>query len=82
MLYDEIEAEVRKLAHSLPPSDFGSTRAIQAVAHYVVGKLSAAGCPSCNPARAREVLGDPAVGICPGATKMVRADGTVVDINN
>jgi hypothetical protein len=38
--YDEIEAEVRKLAHSLPPSDFGSTRAIQAVAAYVAKKLS------------------------------------------
>ena len=35
----EIEAEVRKLAHSLPRSDFGSTRAIQAVAQYVCDKI-------------------------------------------
>lgn len=38
--YDEIEAEVRKLAHSFPPSDFGSHRAIQAVAKYVHDKLN------------------------------------------
>lgn len=37
--YEDIEAEVRKLAHSFPPSDFGSHRAIQAVAQYVVEKL-------------------------------------------
>jgi hypothetical protein len=40
--YEAIEAEVRKLAHSLPPSDFGSTRAIQAVAQYVYAKLKQA----------------------------------------
>jgi hypothetical protein len=40
--YDEIEAEVRKLAHSQPPSDFGSTRAIQAIARYVHEKLEKA----------------------------------------
>lgn len=57
--YQDIEAEVRKLAHSLPPSDFGSTRAIQAVALYVAGKLANAGCPHCNAAKAREMLGDP-----------------------
>jgi hypothetical protein len=38
--YDEIEAEVRKLAHSLPPSDFGSTRAIQAIARFVIEKIA------------------------------------------
>jgi hypothetical protein len=37
--YDEMESEVRKLAHSLPPSDFGSTRAIQAVTAFVFDKL-------------------------------------------
>jgi hypothetical protein len=40
--YEEIEAEVRKLAHSLPPSDFGSTRVIQAVATYVEQKIKEA----------------------------------------
>jgi hypothetical protein len=39
MTLQEIEEEVRKLAHSLPPSDFGSTRAIQAVAKYVQEKM-------------------------------------------
>lgn len=38
-IYEDIEAEVRKLAMSLPPSDLGSTRAIQAVARYVYDKL-------------------------------------------
>jgi len=37
--YDEIEAEVRKVAMSIPPSDLGSTRGIQAVAQYVYDKL-------------------------------------------
>jgi hypothetical protein len=40
--YDEIESEVRKLAYSLPPSDFGSTRAIHAVSNFVLQKLEAA----------------------------------------
>jgi hypothetical protein len=40
--YDEIEQEVRKLAHSMPPSDFGSTRAIHAVAQFVMSKLEGA----------------------------------------
>lgn len=40
--YEDVEAEVRKLAMSLPPSDLGSTRAIQAVARYVVEKLQKA----------------------------------------
>lgn len=44
--YDEIEAEVRKLAHSFPPSDFGSHRAIQAVAQYVFGKLNTPSMPT------------------------------------
>lgn len=39
--YDEIESEVRKLAHSLPPSDLGSTRAIQAITRYVFEKTAA-----------------------------------------
>ena len=37
--YEDIEAEVRKLAHSYPPSDFGSHRAIQAITEFVVKKL-------------------------------------------
>ena len=36
--YEEIESEVRTLAHSLPPSDFGSHRIIQAVAEFVYEK--------------------------------------------
>ena len=40
--YDQIEQEVRELAMSLPPSDFGSTRVIQAVASYVHLKLRGA----------------------------------------
>lgn len=39
MDYDSIEREVRALAMSLPPSDLGSTRAIQAIAEYVDRKL-------------------------------------------
>ena len=38
---DAIEARVRKMAHSLPPSDFGSTRAIQAVTSFVVAEIAA-----------------------------------------
>lgn len=38
-IYEDIEAEVRKVAMSLPPSDLGSHRAIQAVARYVHDKL-------------------------------------------
>jgi len=41
--YEEMEREVRKLAHSFPPSDFGSTRAIQAITHFVFQKLREAG---------------------------------------
>ena len=37
--YQEIEDEVRRLAHSLPPSDLGSTRAIQAVSRFIYTKL-------------------------------------------
>ena len=37
--WEEIEAEVRKMAHSIPPSDLGSTRAIQEVTRYVLLKL-------------------------------------------
>jgi hypothetical protein len=39
--YDDIEAEVRALARSIPPSDFGSTRAIHAVANLIMQKLEA-----------------------------------------
>jgi hypothetical protein len=42
--YAEIETEVRKIAMSLPPSDFGSTRAIQAVAQWVSENFT----PNCN----------------------------------
>lgn len=38
--YDEIRNEVRALAMSLPPSDFGSARAISAISDYVVAKLA------------------------------------------
>lgn len=40
--YEDIESEVRKLAMSLPPSDFGAHLAIQAVARYVHDKLQKA----------------------------------------
>ncbi len=38
-LQSEIEEEVRQLAMSMPPSDFGSHRAIKAIAKYVSDKL-------------------------------------------
>lgn len=41
-IYEDIEAEVRRVAMSLPPSDLGSHRAIQAVARYVHQKLRTA----------------------------------------
>lgn len=34
-----LEARVRKMAYSLPPSDLGSTRAIQAVAAFIEDEL-------------------------------------------
>lgn len=38
---DAIEAAVRKMAHSLPPSDLGSTRAIKAIAVHVRAAVEA-----------------------------------------
>lgn len=38
---DAIEARARKMAHSLPPSDLGSTRAIQAIASFVAAEIEA-----------------------------------------
>lgn len=38
--YYTIRSEVRALAMSLPPSDFGSARAIDALADYVLRKIS------------------------------------------
>jgi hypothetical protein len=39
LTYQQIEDEVRALAMSMPPSDFGSTRVIQAVALWTYDKL-------------------------------------------
>ena len=37
-----LEVRVRKMAHSLPPSDLGSTRAIQAITRFVEDEIQAA----------------------------------------
>jgi len=34
----DLEARVRKMAHSLPPSDIGSTRSIQAITAFVTAE--------------------------------------------
>lgn len=38
----DLESRVRKMAYSLPPSDLGSTRAIQAIARFVEAEIRAA----------------------------------------
>lgn len=40
--YTELEAAVRKMAHDLPPSDLGSTRAIQHVTRFCMNLLQEA----------------------------------------
>ena len=63
--YEEIESEVRTLAHSLPPSDFGSHRAIQAVAKFVYEKSLEAYRDGYNTA----VLGSHTLDATTGSTK-------------
>ena len=38
----DVEEEVRRLAMSMPPSDFGSHRAVQAIAKYCYDKMGEA----------------------------------------